>query len=84
MVVEIDGVWKVVVPVPPVKIEPPLDAAYQSTVSPAPGEANIKTLPVPQRELSVPVGAAGTGLMVAVNAVLALDLHPVVEFLVSA
>jgi hypothetical protein len=53
------GVTKVLVPVPPVRTAPPVGAANQSIVSPAPGVAEIFTVPVPQRDPSVPEGAAG-------------------------
>ena len=54
---------------------PPVNALYQSTVSPAPGVAVNVTVPVPQREPDVTVGAAGVGLMVAVTEVAVLT-HP--------
>ena len=54
------------VPVPPESIGPPVAAAYQSIVSPAPGVADIETDPLPQREPPVPAGAAGTALTVTV------------------
>ena len=73
-----------VVPVPPVRTVPPVGAAYQSTVSPAPTLADIVTVPVPHLELSVPVGGLGTAFTVAVTAVLVADLHPEVVFLASA
>jgi hypothetical protein len=55
----IEGVLKVLVPVPLLRIDPPVAAAYQSIVSPAPGVADIVTEPVPQREPPVPAGALG-------------------------
>ena len=48
--------------------DPPDAAAYQSMVSPAPGVAEIVTVPVPQRDPFVPVGAAGGVHAVAVAA----------------
>ena len=51
---------------------PPVNALYQSIVSPAPGVAPKVTVPVPQREAGVTVGAAGRGLMVAVTVLAAL------------
>ena len=44
---------------PLVEAVPPVDAVYQSMVSPAPGVALIETVPLPQRDPAVPVGAAG-------------------------
>ena len=73
-----------VVPVPPVRTVPPVEAAYQSIVSPAPALADIVTVPVPHRELSVPVGALGIAFTVAVTAVLVAEVQPVVVFLVCA
>ena len=45
-------------------------------VSPLPGVALNETVPVPQREPGVPVGADGTAFTVAVTAVL-VDVQPV-------
>ena len=59
MFVEIDGVVKLDVPVPPVSGEPPVAAAYQSMTVPAADVALSTTVPVPHREAPVPVGAAG-------------------------
>jgi len=84
VVVDILGVVNDVVPVPPVRTAPPVGAAYQSTVSPAPTLADIITVPVPHLELSVPVGELGTAFTVAVTGVLAADIQPVVVFLVCA
>ena len=78
------GVVNDIVPVPPVRTAPPVAAAYQSTVSPAPALAVIVTVPVPHLELSVPVGRLGTALTVAVTAVLVAEVQPVVVFLVCA
>jgi len=63
---------------------PPVGESYQSVVVPAPSTADIFTVPVPQREPLVPVGAAGNALTVAVTAVLVADMHPVVVFLAWA
>ena len=38
---------------------PPVDSEYQSMVSPVPGVAEMATVPVPQREALVAVGADG-------------------------
>ena len=53
------GVVNEVTPVPPDNTVPPVAAAYQSMVSPVPGVAPKETVPVPQREPGVPVGADG-------------------------
>ena len=45
---------------------PPVNALYQSMVSPAPGVADNVTVPVPQREPGVIPGSVGIGLMAAV------------------
>ena len=62
---------------------PPDAAAYQSITLPD-ETADITTLPAPQRDPSVPVGAEGIAFMVAVTAVLVGDRQPVVAFLDSA
>jgi len=54
---------------------PPVNALYQSMVSPAPGVAVNVTVPVPQRATGVTDGATGNGLMVAVTKVVVLT-HP--------
>ena len=54
------GVVNEVTPVPPVSTEPPVEAAYQSTVSPADTDAESDTVPVPHLDALVPVGALGT------------------------
>jgi hypothetical protein len=58
----IDGVAKLEVPV--ASCVPPDAALYQSMVSPAPGVAEIVTVPGPQREAGTAVGAEGRGLAV--------------------
>ena len=68
---------------PLVDAEPPVETVNQSMVSPAPGVALNETVPVPQREPAVPVGAVGKAT-VAVTAVLVADTQPKVEFLASA
>lgn len=62
---------------------PPVEAAYQSITHPAGGVAEITTVPVPQRAALVAVGAAGFN-KVAVTAVLAVEVQPLVVFLASA
>jgi hypothetical protein len=60
-----------VVKLTPVPIEdPPLAAVYQFNVPPAQPDAPNTTVPVPQRDPSVPVGAVGIGIIVAVTCVL--------------
>ena len=78
------GVVNDVVPVPPVRTAPPVAAAYQSTVSPAPTLADIVTVPVPHLELPAGVGTLGIEFTVAVTGVLDADTQPVVVFLVCA
>ena len=53
-----------VVPVPPATGEPPVAAAYQSTVLPAETLAVRVSVPAPQRELPAEVGAAGAWVTV--------------------
>ena len=76
-----EGVVKDVVP--EANNVPPDVAEYQSMVSPAPGVADNVTVPVPQREAGVPVGAAGIGLTVATTAVL-VETQPVAVVCASA
>ena len=78
------GVVNDVVPVPLVRIAPPVDAAYQSIVSPVPAEAERTTVPVPHLALFVPEGTEGIAFTVAVTAILLADRQPVVVFLTSA
>jgi hypothetical protein len=69
-VAEILGVVKLLTPLPPDKTVPPVDAAYQSAVTPPEVLALITTVPVPHLDPATPaVGADGTVLMVATNAV---------------
>ena len=75
-----EGVVNEVTPVPPVNTLPPVAAAYQSTVSPAPTVALITTVPVPERLDDVPTGAEGTFVTVTVLvAVVILQLITVCE-----
>ena len=78
------GVVNDVVPVPPARTAPPVAAAYQSIVSPAPTVPDMITVPVPHLELFIPVGEFGVGFTVAVTATLVAEVHPVVVFLTSA
>ncbi len=64
--------------------DPPEAAAYQSTVSPAPGVADIVTVPVPHLAAPVPVGAGSEPVIDATTAVLVADTHPPEIFLASA
>lgn len=77
MLVEIEGVVKVVVPVPPVSGDPPVAAAYQSMVVPPTAVALRFRVPVPQREAAVPVGAAGRATTFTVRVAVALVQPPV-------
>ena len=54
--------------VPDASAVSPVAAAYQSIVCPAPGVADIVTVPDPQRELGPAVGATGSGFTVTVVA----------------
>ena len=71
------GVVNEVTPDPLVNTEPPLEAAYQSIVSPEPDVADILTVPVEHLDPFVAVGADGTAFTVAVTAVLVADIQPV-------
>ena len=77
MFVEIEGVVKLDVPVPPVSGEPPVAAAYQSMTVPAADVALSVTVPVPHREAAVPVGAAGPANTFTVRVAVALVQPPV-------
>jgi hypothetical protein len=61
------GVVKLV-PVP--MEDPPVATLYHVSVPPAHPDALNTTVPVPQRDPSIPVGAAGIGFTVAVTCVL--------------
>ena len=63
---------------------PPVDALYQSIVSPAPAVADKVTLPIPQFDAPVPVGVVGNEFTVATTAVRDADVQPVVMFLTCA
>jgi hypothetical protein len=87
--VDILGVVKLVVAcaglgVPVVNILPPDDPPYQSIVSPAPGVAEIATVPVPHLEAEPAVDAAGSELTVKFEVLVAVppgvvtDMVPVV------
>ena len=65
------------------KAVPPDDAAYQSIVSPAPGEAEIVTVPVPHLEAALPDRVPAFAFTFAVTAVLVAEIQPVVVFLAS-
>ena len=60
------GVVKLVTPVPPATIDPPVGALYQSTVVPVTTFAPNTTVPVPHRAPAVPVGTAGKAFTVVV------------------
>jgi hypothetical protein len=80
------GVVKLKVAAPPVSGDPPVAAAYQSTVSPPLTLALKTTVPVPHlvNGPAPATGAVGTGLIVAVTAVLPVDTQFVAVFLASA
>ena len=63
---------------------PPDAPLYQSMVSPAPGVAEMVTVPVPHLAAPAPEGAAGAAFTVAVTAVLVAETQPVVVFLACA
>ena len=80
------GVVNEVTPVPPASGLPPLAALYQSTVSPVPTVAVSVTVPVPQR-VNGPApatGATGSGVTVAIIAVLVAEIQLLVVDRVSA
>ena len=80
-----DDVVNDVTPLPPANTEPPLDAAYQSSVVPDGAVAEIITVPELQTEPpTAPVGAVGKAFIVAITAVLEEDIQPEVLFLASA
>jgi hypothetical protein len=56
---DILGVVNEVTPEPDVNTAPPLEAPYQSIVSPAPGVADIFTVPVEHTDPPVTLGAVG-------------------------
>ena len=62
VVEEMEGVVKLVVPVPPDNGLPPEELAYQSMVSPVVTAPLIVTVPVPFLDPSVPVGLEGSAL----------------------
>lgn len=70
-----EGVVKLVVPVPPAKGDPPVKAAYQSSVAPAEAVPDRLTVPVPQFEPGVVVATVGTEFMVASTAVLPEEIQ---------
>lgn len=86
VVSEMPGVVKLAVPVPPANGAPPVAVAYQSIVSPPATVAEMTIVPVPHRSNgpAPAVGAAGTGLTVAVTAARVADTQFVLVFLVSA
>ena len=63
---------------------PPVAAVYQSTVDPEGADADKVTIPEPQREPAVTVGAEGTALTVATTAALVEETQFVVVFFASA
>ena len=70
-----------VTPLPPLTIEPPLAAVYQSIVHPLGAVALKVTAPEPQRLLALaPVGTAGRAFTVPVTANRVADTQPVDVF----
>ena len=65
------------------RIPGPEATEYQSITFPA-DDAEIVTVPVPQRAPSVPVGTDGTEFTVAVTVVRVAETQPVAAVLVSA
>ena len=63
---------------------PPEAALNQANVAPVGSVALKTTVPVPQRETSPAVTISGTAFTVAFTAVLVVDKHPVVVFLLCA
>jgi hypothetical protein len=63
---------------------PSVAAEYQSTVDPDGAVADKGTVPEPQREPAVPVGAEGTTCTVATTAALVEETQFVVVFFASA
>ena len=61
------GVVNEVTPDPEVNTAPPLEAAYQSIVSPELGVADMLTVPVEHLAPPVPLGAVGTLFIVKCN-----------------
>ena len=70
VVEEMEGVVKLVVPVPPDSGLPPEELAYQSIVSPAITAPLIETVPVPYLEPSVLVGLEGNAFTVTVEVII--------------
>jgi hypothetical protein len=64
----IDGVVNLVTPLPPASTDPPVAAAYQSTVVPLTAFATNTTVPGPHRAPAVPVGTAGKAFTTVVIA----------------
>jgi hypothetical protein len=82
VVILIEGV--VYEPDPLNKSVPPVEALYQSIVSPAPGEAKMVTDPVPHLDALVPPAVIGFWFTVALTAALVAEMQPVLIFLDSA
>ena len=74
-----EGVVKLVVPVPPDNGLPPVEFAYQSIVSPTFTLPLITTVPVPILEPSVPVGLEGKAITVAVPVLTSTEVALVAE-----
>ena len=79
VVEEMEGVVKLVVPVPPDNGLPPEELAYQSIVSPVVTAPLIETVPVPFLEPSVPVGLEGNALTEAIPVLTSTEVAFVAE-----
>jgi len=77
-----EGVVKLVTPVPPVIKLPAVVASYQSMVEFVAAVAESITVPAPHLSpLTGEVGAAGIAFTVATTAVLVAEMQPVIVFL---
>ena len=63
---------------------PPVEALYQSIVSPAPGVAARVILPMPQRDALVLVGADGISFIIAVTGDRDSEIQPEVVLRANA
>jgi hypothetical protein len=79
---EILGVVNDEVPNPEVKIDPPVDAAYQSIVSPDAGVAEINTDPASHLDPLVPLGKLGV-VISCVTLMLDVEVQPLAPVTVT-
>ena len=80
----ITGVVNVIVPVPPIRIAPPVGTSYQSIVSFVFTFADMVKEPDPHLALSIAIAAVGGTIISAVAEVLVGEIHPVVLSTASA